>query len=172
MRIPLLKSGIAQAGGAVTTATTSALLVIGWATDHRDVAGRLALAGLILFGLTLALGSARLVGLATLPMLGAALVAADGRASIGSIVVGCLWYVTLELAWDSIERRDGGERTAAYAHRRVFEVTTVVTLTLAVGHRRLPRHGRGARSHPVHPGPDRRRPPDRAGAGDPTPGVR
>jgi len=129
---PLLRPGTGQAVASFATATATAVSITLSATDHRDVAGRLAVSGVILFAFTLAVGSARLVGLATLPVFGAALVAAGGRASVGSIVVGCLWYVALELAWDSIERRDGGERTAAFVHRRVHEVATVVTLALVV----------------------------------------
>ncbi len=102
---------------------------------QAEIAGQLAAFGLIVVAFALALGSARLVGVATLPMLGAALIAsaaADEPAWARSIVLGILWYVTAELAWDAIERRDGVTRSSAFNNRRIDEGAIVVTLSLAI----------------------------------------
>ena len=51
---------------------------------------------------------------------------------VRSMIVGCLWYVALELAWDSIERRNGVARSSALELRRTNEVAVVVVVALAV----------------------------------------
>ena len=133
-RARFLRPGRLQAAAAVVLAAVTAAVIAGVST-RADFAGRLAIVGVVFFAIALALGSARFVGIATVPVLGSAMVAAGGAddpAWVRSIVVGCLWYLAVELAWDSIERRDGGERSSALVHRRVHEVATVVTLSLVV----------------------------------------
>ena len=131
----LLRPGRFQAVAAVVLAAATAAVIAAPTSARADFGGRLAMVGVVAFVIALAVGSARAVGLATVPVLGSALIATSGADDpdwVRSIVVGCLWYVAVELAWDSIERRDGGERTSALVHRRVHEVATVVTLSLIV----------------------------------------
>jgi len=95
----------------------------------------MAIFGFGLFAFALAVGSARLVGVATLPIFAAALIAsagADDPVWVRSIVLGVLWYLAAELAWEGIERRDGATRSSAFNDRRIDEATTVLVLTLAV----------------------------------------
>jgi hypothetical protein len=90
--------------------------------------------GLLVVGLML--GSERVVGIASIPMLvGAAesLAPHVGEASLRPLIIGCLWFVSLELAWSSIERRDGVARPAAVDRQRVYEVSMVVVVTILVG---------------------------------------
>lgn len=116
-----------------------ALAIVGVAAvpswTESQTAGRMAIFGFGLFALALAVGSARLVGVATLPIFAAALIAsasADDPAWVRSIVLGVLWYLAAELAWEGIERRDGARRSRAFNDRRIDEVTTVLVLSLAV----------------------------------------
>lgn len=104
-----------------------------WSTDV--IAGRLAIFGVLLFIAALGIGSARVVGAASLPVLGSALIAsatADTTSWTQSIVVGVGWYVAVELAWDSIERRGGTQRSNELDLRRIQEVSSVVMLSLAM----------------------------------------
>lgn len=61
--------GQALAALAVATVTATVIATANWAGD--DIAGRLAIAGVVLFGLGLAIGSASVVGAASIPVLGA-----------------------------------------------------------------------------------------------------
>jgi len=135
LRYHLLDVGRLQAGVALGMAGTIATVIALTSSSDTEVAGRLALFGVVLFAIALSLGSARLVGIATLPMLGAALVASVAVAEpawVRSIVLGIGWYMAVELAWDAIERRDGVKRSSAFNDRRIDEVTTVVTLALVI----------------------------------------
>ena len=117
----------------VALAIVGVVAVPSW--TESQTAGRMAIFGFGLFALALAVGSARLVGVATLPIFAAALIAsasADDPAWVRSIVLGVLWYLAAELAWEGIERRDGARRSRAFNDRRIDEVTTVLVLSLAV----------------------------------------
>lgn len=125
--------GRLQFGAALALAMVVAVVIATPTWPESQTAGRLAIVGVALLAVALVVGSGRLVGLTTLPMLGAALVAsqaAENPAWVRSIMVGILWYVTAELAWDAIERRDGVRRTKAFRDRRIDETTTVVLVTL------------------------------------------
>ena len=94
----------------------------------------MAITGVVLFAIALVVGSPRFVGLATVPVLGGALIASALGAEpawLRSIVLGCVWYVAVELAWEAIERRDGAQRSIAFDNRRSNEIATVVLLSLA-----------------------------------------
>lgn len=102
-----------------------------WWLAPSAVAGAVAL---LLAGLSI--GSDRLVGIASLPMLvgaGERLDSIDQALSGRPLIVGCLWFVTLELAWASIERRDDVARPPAVDRQRVYEVALVVVVTVVVG---------------------------------------
>lgn len=130
-----LRPGGMQALAALIMAAVVAAVIALSAPADTPVAGRLAIVGVGVVAVALGIGSARMVGFATLPVLAGALLASaavDGIAWVQSIVLGCLWYIAVELAWDSIERRDGAQRSPALNQRRVHEVVTVVTVSLAV----------------------------------------
>lgn len=81
-------------------------------------------------------GSARWVGATSAPML-AAVVLESGFSEdpswLRSIILGCSWFVVLELSWEAIDRRSGARHTIAATLRRVQEVVTVVAVSLGVG---------------------------------------
>lgn len=82
----------------------------------------------------LAVSSPAVVGTATVPVLGGAVLEAatvDDPAAIRLLVLGCAWYVVSEIAWEAIERRAAGVVTPAYVRRRLQEVATVVAATVA-----------------------------------------
>lgn len=131
----VLREGGRQTVAALGLAGVTAGVVAASSWAQSEIAGRLAIVGVALFAIALVLGSPRLVGLATLPVLGGALIASAAAAEpawVRSIVLGCLWYVAAELAWDAIERRDGTERSSALDNRRTYEVATVVMLSLTI----------------------------------------
>ena len=130
----ILRDGLPQAAAAVAVAAAAAIL-IAVAAGGFGFAGRLAVAAVVLLVVALVLGSARGVGLTTLPMLGAAVAAFSTAAQplwIRSILIGTLWYIASELAWDAIERRSGAVRSPELDYRRSFEVSTVVGVALTI----------------------------------------
>lgn len=134
-KLRLLDAGRWQTGVALGIAGVVAMVIAFSTSSEIEIAGRLAIIGVALFAVAVTLGSARLVGFATLPVLAAALVASVAAAEpawVRSIVLGIAWYMAVELAWDAIERRDGVERSSAFNDRRIDEVTTVVILALVI----------------------------------------
>lgn len=130
-----LADGWKQSLGALVLAAAAAAMVAVPTWSRSQTTARLAILGVVLFAIALTLGSGRLVGLTTLPILGAALISvvnADQPVWVRGLAVGVLWYLAAELGWDAIERRDGVTRTAAYDNRRIDETGTVVLLSLAV----------------------------------------
>ncbi len=128
------RTGWFQAAAAVVLTIGIASVVAVSSAAQTRIAGRLAVVGVATLSIALVLGSARLVGVATVPVLGGALVAsavAGEPTWVRATVLGCLWYIAAELAWDAIERRDGAQRSHGFAARRVHEVATVVALSLA-----------------------------------------
>ncbi|MDH3293666.1 MAG: hypothetical protein OER95_05025 [Acidimicrobiia bacterium] len=116
--------------GLITT-----LSIVATTSRFPGPAAQLAWAGFVVLAASVALGWSAGVGLAGLPMLAAAVIEIATVSSQGwlrATAVGCLWFCTAELAWDSIERRDGQRRAARLNRRRVQEVATVVAATLAV----------------------------------------
>jgi len=131
----LIRDGLVQGAVAAGAAGATAFLIAMSSANRFGFAGRVALTATGLFVVALLLGSARAISLTTLPMLGAAIAAfsATGQTMwIRSIVIGILWYVASELAWDAIERRGGATRSPAIENRRAFEVSTVATIALAI----------------------------------------
>ena len=129
------REGLAQMVAALAFASGAGGFVVATSWDQSQIAGRLAIGGVALFVLALTIGSPHLVGATTVPMLGSALMASGAGSEpawVRSIVLGCLWYVAAELAWDAIERRDGCERSREFGFRRTNEVATVVVLSLGV----------------------------------------
>lgn len=131
----LVRNGLAQSGFAIVLALVVAALIVTPSSGQSEIAGRLAVIGLALFVVTLAIGSPRLIGLTTVPVLGGALLASASAAEpawIRSIVIGSLWFLAVEIAWEAVERRDGADRKSAYDNRRINELAMVTTLSVGV----------------------------------------
>ena len=131
---PRFHHGLAQAFASIIVAGIVAT-TISVSSRSDPIAPRLAILSFVVFCLALAVGSSRIVGLASFGVLGSALIASaltETSTWVESIVLGCLWYVAVELAWDSISRRDGAVRSVAYNLRRVQALSSVVVLCLGV----------------------------------------
>lgn len=131
----LLRAGRLQSGAALGLTGAIAGLISVSSRGQSAIAGQLAIIGVVVVATALAIGSARMIGAATLPILGAALIASatgEEPAWARSIVLGILWYVAAELAWEAIERRDGVNRSGAFDDRRIDEVATVAALSLVI----------------------------------------
>lgn len=134
-RRPILAEGWPQALGALLLAGAATGVIAASSWSRSQTSGRLAIFGIAVFVIALIWGSELLVGLASLPVLVAALVSTvggDNPAWIRALVVGVLWFLAAELGWDAVERRDGVRRTTAYNNRLIDEAITVVLLSLAV----------------------------------------
>lgn len=131
---PRFHGGLAQGLTSVLAAATviGSILTSSWSDP---IAPRLSILSFAIFCVALALGSSRIVGLTSFGVLGSALIASalsESSTWIESIFIGCLWYVAVELAWDSIDRRDGAVRSVSYNMRRVQELSSVVVVCLGV----------------------------------------
>ena len=119
----------------IAAALCIAALVLTTSEEAVSAAARLAGFGFLIFVGAVVLGSSGWAGAATIPVLGAALidVGLDPEPDwLRAGIVGALWFVSLELGWDAIERRDGHRRSSAVNRQKTIEVVTVVLLTLGV----------------------------------------
>jgi len=115
----------------------AALITIGATTSEADtaVAPLLLIAG-AMHVYFLVVGSVRMVAASSAPVLASFVLESgfgDEPSWIRSIVLGCWWFVAMELSWEAVERRNGARHTRAASMRRVQDVVTVVAITLAVG---------------------------------------
>ena len=122
-----LRPGRGPAIGAIATAAGASGLLMAASPLSTEIGGRLALAGLCVFALSLAVGSPRAVGLSTLVMLGATLASTTStdRVWLVSAAVGTAWYIAVELAWHSIDRRTWVWADTVAVRRRIGDVATV-----------------------------------------------
>ena len=84
----------------------------------------------------LVLGSARWMAAASAPLLAAVVIESglgDDPSWVRAIVLGCCWFVAIELSWEAIDRRSGARYTTAATLRRLQEVVTVVGVALVIG---------------------------------------
>ena len=147
-------AGATVVAAALAIATAVAIRVT--ATEAITAVTPLVATGVILHWIFLIVGSVRWVGVASAPMAAAIVLEAgfaDEPSWIRSILIGCLWYVTMEASWEAIHRRRvvrvvrirpwgassfpsfPGRRslyTREANERRVHEVVTVVALSLAL----------------------------------------
>ncbi len=131
---PRFHGGLAQGFGAIAVAAvvTGTISAASW---DDPIAPRLALVSFVIFVGALALGSSRIVGLSSCGVLGSALIASamvQESTWVESVFVGCAWYVAVELAWDSVERRDDALRSGQFNIRRVQEVSSIVAICLVL----------------------------------------
>jgi hypothetical protein len=141
-----LRSGWPIGLAAVVAGLVTTTLIVQLAGSGNWLATRSAWLGFATLTVAVVLGAGSLVGLASVPMLGAGVLALseDSGADWGrALVIGLAWYVAAELAWASIEADDlpstGGERppqpirSNVVLRRRVGEVATVVAVAAVVG---------------------------------------
>ncbi len=117
---------IAGLAGWVTIATT---------TRFVESTSRFVGFGLAIFVIAVVTGSRFGVGGAVLVALGGAAIeigTVPAQRWERSLVIAVLWYLAAELAWDSMERRDGRRRSLEAAVDRIREVGSVVALSVAV----------------------------------------
>lgn len=129
----MMRLGRAQALAAVVIAGSACWVTVATTTRFPDSAARFVGIGLVIFVMAVVTGSRFAVGGAILiGLIGA--VIEIGTVPVQrwerSLIVACLWYVAAELAWDSMERRDGRIRPMTVAHERLREIGTVVVVSL------------------------------------------
>lgn len=130
----MIGRGRTEALLAVVAAGLAGWTTVATTTRFADSALRFVGLGLVAFLVAVLTGSRFAVG-------GAVLVALVGAViEIGtvpvqrwerSLIIAGLWYVAAELAWDSMERRDGRDRRLGVAIERAREVGTVLAVSLA-----------------------------------------
>lgn len=84
----------------------------------------------------IAIGSGPLVGASLGPLLVAGALsaaAADSSPRLAALVVGCLWFVGAEAAWEAIDRRDGVARARSATLARLRDVGVVSLVAFGVG---------------------------------------
>ena len=114
---------------AVGLAFITVLIIVLTTSEHPAEASQLSGAGFVILALSVFAGWSTGVGLAGLPVLAGAMIEIASQPTqdwLRATLIGCLWYVTSELAWDAIDRRDGHVRSRAFNRRRVEEVAAVV----------------------------------------------
>lgn len=129
----MIRPGGKQALLAVMAAGLAGWITVATTTRFADSALRFVGFGLVIFVAAVLTGSRFAVG-------GAVLVALIGAViEIGtvpvqrwerSLIIAGLWYVAAELAWDSMERRDGRDRRPGVTLERLSEVATVLVVSL------------------------------------------
>lgn len=106
------------------------------ATEAGAAVAQLMVIAATLHGGFLIIGSARWVGVSTVPMVAAVMLEsgfADEPSWMRSIILGCWWFVTMELSWEAIDRRSGARYTTKATMRRVQDVVTVVCVAMVIG---------------------------------------
>lgn len=130
-----LQRGWSFSVASVLSASAAAGVIASSTWRESQTAGRLAITAVVLLAVALAVGSGRLVAFTSLPLLGAGLitvVGVTGTLWVRALVVGVLWYLSAELGWEAIERRDGVRRTREFNSRRLDEVSYVVLMSMGV----------------------------------------
>lgn len=121
---------------AATLGAATAFGIAVTATEVTTAVTPLVVAGVILLVGFLLIGTSRWMGLASAPMVGAIVLEAgfaDEPSWVRSILLGCVWYLTMECAWEAVDRRDGARHTRAANQRRLQEVVAVAVCALGLG---------------------------------------
>ena len=131
---PRRTRGLVPAAAAAGLAAATATAIVAPA-EHPRLAASLVGLGLVTLALAVVARSERFTALASAPILGAAVVHtqfADEAVALWALGVGCGWYVTSELAWESIGRRAACRFEAITVRHRAQEIVTVVAVSLLV----------------------------------------
>lgn len=133
---PSMRPGWLLAGLGLILAVMASIIIATGANQWAWLATQGVALGLVTYVIGVMVGSRHLVAGAGLPVLAAAVVAAgtsDTTAWGRSLAIACLWYASMELAWESIDRRTETKRAPAIDYRRIQEVAMVVVLCLVMG---------------------------------------
>jgi len=131
-----LRPGILYAALSVIFGVVAAVVVRSTATEGLPAVNPLIGSALIVLVGSLILGLPQVMASSTVLIMGAVMVEAglsDDPSWIRALVIGCLWFVTIETGWEALDRRDGSRRSAGSVAWRVQEVTTVVVVALILG---------------------------------------
>lgn len=132
----MIRPGAGVTAMALALGVATAVLIRHTATEALVAVTPLVVSGVVLLSLFVLVGSTRWVGVASAPMVGAVMLEAgfaDEPSWIRSIVLGCLWYLAMECAWEAIDRRDGARHSRPATLHRLREVVGVVALALTLG---------------------------------------
>ena len=132
----MLRPGFAYSAIAVTLSLVAGVAVRVTATEGVNGVTQLMGFAVLVVVVALVFDLPQVLAASTILVLGAVLVEAglgDEPTWIRSLAIGCLWFITVEVGWEALERRDGSRRTAAAFARRVQELSTVVVLALVLG---------------------------------------
>jgi len=136
VKITTRTNGIWVTAAAMAVGLGAVIAMGATATESRAAVAQLMVVAAILHSGFLIIGSARWVGVSTMPMVAAVMLEsgfADEPSWIRSIILGCWWFVTMELSWEAIDRRGRVRYTTRATMRRVQDVVTVVAIALVVG---------------------------------------
>jgi len=115
-------------------AAGSGLLVWRAANDFGGLVARLEIASVVFLAFGLGFRSERIVAFATAPALIGLVVGATGSTQIAwgsALIVGCLWYLAVEVALSSIEWSGGLQVSATVLQRRLLDVASVLLFGVA-----------------------------------------
>lgn len=132
----MIRPGFLWSAAAATAAVTCVTISTVTATVAAELVLLFGVLGLALFLVGLLIGLTAAIGFASVFVLSSALfeaMAVDEPVWVRSLVIGCLWFASIELGWEAIDRRNGYEATPAVGARRLQEVLTVIGVTLVVG---------------------------------------
>ncbi|MGF1600040.1 MAG: hypothetical protein ACFCVK_24550 [Acidimicrobiales bacterium] len=130
--VPGWPAGVA----APVVAAASTVITIHAAVSLDWLVARIGVVAVSLLAIGVAVGSERLAATAVVPGLAGLVIGAgspDRVAGVAALTIGCGWFLALELALASIERRSGAVPTAAARAVRRREVATVLVVALVVG---------------------------------------
>lgn len=131
MRRGLIETALTLLLGSVTVAVV-------WltATEVVRLTVTLAVVALIVLALAVLFGLRSVIGVSAVPVFGAIIAESaisDQSLSVRSLVIGCLWFLVVEMGYEALDRRDGSLRSSTATLRRLYEVGTVVVVALGVG---------------------------------------
>ena len=132
----MIRPGVWLSVAAVALAVLTAVVIRITASDGIDAVNALVAVMLLAHAALVLIGSSRWIGLTSIPVVVAVMVEAGlatQPAWTRSIVIGVLWFLTMEVSWEAIDRRSGVSYTEAATRRRLQEVVSVVGVALAVG---------------------------------------
>lgn len=132
----MIRPGVWFSVVAVALASATVAIVVTTSIEGRTVVIQLAVLTMILYSWFLLIGSARWIGIASVPLLIAAGIEAgfgEDPTWIRSVIIGCLWFVSVEAGWEAIDRRRGARYTSTANFRRIQDVLTVLGLAVTIG---------------------------------------
>jgi len=121
---------------AVALSVATMLAITSTASASNQFVDQLMVLAVVVHAACIAFGTSRWIGLASVPVVLAIVTESgfsDDPSWIRATAVGCLWFVTMEMSWEAIDRRRKGTRTTGAMARRVQDIAAVLGITLAIG---------------------------------------